>query len=313
MITKFGKRFLTGHVAGISDFSTKDLAIGIGSTAATSSDTKLEFEFYRMPVTLSTIDIQTNETGSTITARDGVTTIAAGQSIYYAIYKSTIPQDVSGVISEIGLYPGLRSSFNSYDSKFITQFDNNLVWSDGTVSPNPLSKSNNTTDPFISKIGDTMVGITSAVSSAKEYKNSLITYDLSGYSVNDSISIAYKKMDTNVSRIRLKFYSSASAYCWIDFTPLSGTGDKIQSLTLNNLYSNVTNPAPDLTSIVSMGVEVTANSSGSTLVYFDGVRINDEDTFDPGYGIISRSILSSPLTKIAGRPVDIEYKLLLGF
>jgi hypothetical protein len=220
---------------------------------------------------------------------------------------------VSGVISEIGLYPGLRSSFNSYDSKFITQFDNNLVWSDGTGAPNPLSKSNNTTEPFTAKIGDTMVGVTSAVSSAKEYKNSLRAYDLSGYSVNDSISIAYKKMDTNVSRIRLKFYSSPTAYCWIDFTPLSGTGDKIQSLTLNNLYSNVTTPAPDLTSITSMGVEVTANSSGSTLVYFDGVRINDEDTFDPGYGIISRSILSSPLTKVTGRPVDIEYKLLLGF
>ena len=29
MITKFGKRFLTSHMAGIVDFATKDLALGI--------------------------------------------------------------------------------------------------------------------------------------------------------------------------------------------------------------------------------------------------------------------------------------------
>jgi hypothetical protein len=48
-------------------------------------------------------------------------------------------------------------------------------------------------------------------------------------------------------------------------------------------------------------------------VYFDGVRVNDEDTFDPTYGLISRSLLTTPLEKKSGRTVDIEYKILLGF
>ena len=60
MITKFGKRFLTSHLAGLVDFTTKDLALGIGSNAVNQlgNDTRLQFEFYRLPATLSSIDIR---------------------------------------------------------------------------------------------------------------------------------------------------------------------------------------------------------------------------------------------------------------
>ena len=308
MITKFGKRFLTSYLSGNNSLAGKELALGIGSTAANikGNDTRLEFEFYRLPVELSSFDVI--QTG---TDADGDPVFA-----YNVVYKSTIPQDISGVVSEIGLYPSGRSSFNNFDSKFITSFTNNFNWSDG--STNPTSQSNTTDSSgnytFLSKIGDTMVGISATSGSAKEYTNSLISYDLSGYSINDTIAIAYKKADNNVSRIRIKFYSSSAAYYYVDFTPDSGTGDKIQSLSLNNLFSNYTASPnlPDPSSITKIGVEVTA-SGGNTLVYFDGIRINDEDTFDPSYGIISRSILSTPLTKKPGRPVDIEYKLQLVF
>jgi len=33
MITKFGKRFLINYLAGNADFSKKEIALGIGSTA----------------------------------------------------------------------------------------------------------------------------------------------------------------------------------------------------------------------------------------------------------------------------------------
>ena len=148
----------------------------------------------------------------------------------------------------------------------------------------------------------------------KEYINSLISDDISGYSINDTISIAYKKADNNVSKIRVKFYSSDLAYYYVDFTPESGTGDKIQSLSLDNLFNNYTAAPnlPDPSSITKIGVETTA-TGGNTTVYFDAIRINDEDTFDPGYGLISRPVLLTPLIKKPGRPVDIEYKLQLEF
>jgi hypothetical protein len=361
MITKFGKRFLTSHMAGMVDFTTKDLALGIGSTTVNSegNDTKLDFEFYRLPATLSSVDIRSaNITGAagngTVITYTADNNFSVGQTIkitgispaqynlssaviasatntqftvtnsstgtytsggyassYSVIYKATIPQDISGVISEVGLYPGSRKSNNNYDSKFITSFDNNLSWTDGAYNPVVFYK----TESFIPKIGDNMIAVTAATSTSKEYTNSNTTFDISGYSVNDSLAVAYKKADSNTSRIRIKFYSSDTAYCWIDFTPESGTGDRIQSSTLNNLFANVSATPPDLTSIIKIGVEVTASAGGSTTVYFDGIRINDEDTFDPYFGLISRSVLTggSILTKPSGRQVDIEYKLALEF
>jgi hypothetical protein len=302
MITKFGKRFLTNYLAGNVDFGQKELAFGIGSTAASADNTRLNFEFYRVPVTIGSIDI--TNTG----------TEQSPVYVYKAVYQATIPQDVAGVISEIALYPASRTSRNNFDSNFITQFDNNLLWTDSDGF-NPLLQLN--TSQLVSKIGENMVYVQTPLSTVKEYTTPLGSLDLSGYSVNDSIAIAYKKADNNVSKIRLKFYSSPTQYCFVDFTPeaMGATPDKIQSTTLNNLFSNTSATAPDFKNIIKLGVEVTANSSGTTTVYFDGIRINDEDTFDANYGMISRSVLTGGdiVTKTSGRQVDIEYKLQLGF
>jgi hypothetical protein len=308
MITKFGKRFLTSYISGINEFVSKELALGIGSIApnAKGNDTRLNFEFYRLPVELSSFNI----------LEDGVDGDGDPVYNYFVTYKSTIPQDVSGVISEIGLYPGDRLSFNNFDSKFITSFTNQFNWFSG--SDNPTSQGNtqdaNGAYTFLSKVSDSMIRVDVTSGQTKEYINSFISNDISGYSINDTIAIAYKKADNNVSKIRVKFYSSDLAYYYVDFTPESGTGDKIQTLTLNNLFSNYTAAPnlPDPSSIIKIGVATTA-SGGNTTVYFDAIRINDEDTFDPGYGLISRSVLSTPLIKKPGRPVDIEYKLQLEF
>jgi len=308
MITKFGKRFLTRYLAGEADILGKELAFGIGSVSPNTkgNDTKLNFEFYRMPVELSSFDIKQN----------GVDADNDPVFEYFITYKSTIPQDVSGVISEVGLYPTSGQSANAFDSKFITSFGNNFNWFSGSLNPESQANTQDATGAytFLSKIGDNMIKVNVTAGQSKEYINSLISDNISGYSINDTIAIAYKKEDNNVSKIRIKFYSSDSAYYFIDFTPESGTGDKLQELSLNNLFSNYTAAPnlPDPSSIIKIGVETTA-SGGNTTVYFDGIRINDEDTFDPGYGLISRSILSTPLIKKPGRPVDIEYKIKLVF
>jgi hypothetical protein len=298
MITKFGKRFLTNYLAGNISFPEKELALGIGNTAANvdGNDTRLEFEFYRVPVKLTSIDIAE----------------VSGSFVYKAVFVATIPQDMAGVVSEIALYPASRTSINNFDSKFISSFENNVLWEDSTGS-NPQIALNDSTYTF--KIGETAVLIQSPLSTAKEYKTATGTLDLSGYSINDSLSIAYKKVDANLSKIRVKFYSSDTHYCYVDFTPASGTGDRIQSASLSTLFSNTSTTPPDFNNIINLGVEVTATSGGTTSVYFDGIRINDEDTFDPSYGMISRSVLTGGdiITKPSGRQVDVEYKLQLGF
>ncbi len=304
MITKFGKRFLINYLAGNADFSKKEIALGIGSTTpnAKGNDTRLEFEFYRLPASISSIDIeQTGVDG------DGDPVFS-----YKAVYQATLPQDVAGVATEIALYPGSRSSKNNFDDRSITLFENNVLWTD-PLGGNPGIQIN--TDTFTAKIGENMVFIQAPASESKEYKLSLNQLDLSGYSTNDSLAIAYKKDDNNISKIRVKFYSSENNYCYADFTPAAGTGDKIQSISLSSLFSNTSTTPPDFANIINLGIEVTAGAGGTTKVYFDGLRINDEDTFDPTYGMISRSVLTGGdiIYKTSGRQVDIEYKLQLGF
>ena len=300
MITKFGKRFLIDFIAGNSNFDSKDLAIGIATGTQlpeADTNTRLGFEIYRMQVSLSSINIES----------DG-----SGGFNYYSIFKTTIPQDISGVITEIGLYPGLRKSINFYDSKFITAFENNILWADSNGDSPALQSNSTDGTTFVSKIGENMVRFNVTQSTSKEYKNTIALLDLSGYSVNDSLTLAYKKADNNTSKIRVKFYSSSSAYYYADFTPSGSNEDKVQSVSMSDLFNNIVG-SPDLTNITSIGIEVTAGSGGNTVVYFDGLRVNDEDTFDPQYGLIARHVLTTPLKKPSGRPVDIEYKLQLEF
>ena len=300
MITKFGKRFLIDFIAGNSNFTSKDLAIGIATGTQLSeadTNTRLGFEIYRMPVSLSSINIES----------DG-----SGGFNYYSIFKTTIPQDISGVVTEIGLYPGFRKSINFYDSKFITAFENNTLWVDSSGNSPGLESNSSDGTTFVSKIGENMVRFNVTQSTSKEYKNTIALLDLSGYSVNDSLTLSYKKADNNTSRIRIKFYSSSSAYYYADLTPSGSNEDKLQSVSMSTVFNNIVG-SPDLTNITSIGVEVTAGSGGNTVIYFDGLRVNDEDTFDPQYGLIARHVLTTPLKKPSGRPVDIEYKLQLEF
>lgn len=287
VITKYGKRFLTGFLAGRDSFNSKTMAFGIDSTAATDIDTRLGFEFYRIPVEFGSTDIQTLNDATT----------------YTVIYKTTIPQDVSGYITEVGIYPEFKDSVSSYDSKFIADFENQLDWTN-----TPSISSNN------SRVGQYTLNMSSNGTSAKEYKSNVQQIDLSGYSVNDSLRLAYYKKDENLSNIIIKFYSSSTDYYSVTITPGSGIGYKISSdILLSNLFLNASTLNVDPTNINQIGIIITPISSTTTSVDMDALRINDEDTFNTDFGLISRSILSTPLMKVSGRQVEVEYRLDLGF
>ena len=143
-----------------------------------------------------------------------------------------------------------------------------------------------------------------SASSSEEYIAQIQQFDISGYSANDSLTLAYNQADTNLSSIKVKLYSSDTSYYMATFNASGAAGNKMQSLNISALTSH-NNPS---TTITKIGVEVVAGA-GDTVVYLDGLRINDEDTFDPTYGMIARDVLSTPLQKKAGKPVDIEATL----
>jgi hypothetical protein len=293
LLTKFGKRYLTQYLAGQSNTNLKDIALGVGSTAATVNDTQLGFEFYKSPVSMSSIDIQTSST--------------TGVSTYGVVYKTTVPVDVAGIINEVGLFPAVSLSSTDYASNSISTFEDNQSWTDSTGA-----YATTTTSPF-PKIGTYYLSIGALTSQSKEYFYNF-NIDVSGYSALDSLTLAYYQSDTNLDYVFVRMYDSNNRYYEIRYPGDSSTGYKVKSLTLNNLYSSgFGSGTPDQTSIVKISCGVKAKASGATAVLFDGMRINDEDSFRTDYGMISRSVLANPITKSLGKQMVIEYRIGLSF
>jgi hypothetical protein len=293
LITKFGKRYLTQYLAGQSNTNLKDIALGIGSTAATVNDTQLGFEFYKSPVSMNSIDIQTSS--------------STGLSTYGVVYKTTLPVDVAGTINEVGLFPSISLGSTDYASNSISTFEDNQSWADSTGAY-PAS----VTTPF-PKIGTSYLSIGAGASQLKEYFYNF-NIDVSGYSALDSLTLAYYQSDTNLDYVFVRMYDSNNNYYEIRYSGELSVGYKIKSLTLNNLYSSGFGlGTPDQTAIVKISCGVKAKSSGATAALFDGMRINDEDSFRTDYGMISRSVLTTPIIKSLGKQMVIEYRLGINF
>jgi len=283
MITLFGKRFLTSFLAGNQSFDKKDMAIGIAKNSEytlENTNSRLGFEFYRLPVKFGGIDINTSVTPTT----------------YTAIFSATLPTNLAGKINEIAIYPGLRTSVNSFDNKFITDFESIYSW-----TPEP------SIDQVNYRIGNSSLIFTSNASATKEYISIVEDFDISGYSNFDTLSFSYKANDANLSSVKVRFYSSDVDYYQFSFTGHS-VGWNIKQLGFASM-SVVGSPSKN--KISKVGIVVTP-SSGTTSICVDGLRVNDEDTFDPTYGMVARANITE-IEKIAGREMLLEYKLDLNF
>lgn len=291
MITLYGKRYLTNFISGNINNSSKDLAIGIDGTVANQTNTRLGFEFYKIPVEFGGTDIYTDSNGIK----------------YFVIYTAYLPEDVSGTIKEIGLYPSQKRSKNNFDSKFLSDFSDPFVWTD-------LNEFNPERDSTGTLIGEDCLTMQSGVGVDNEYLSTISETDFSGYSVNDTIKLSYYKKDNNLSKIKIRFYSSDTAYYEVEIEDNSGTGNRLSSdILISTLLAGANSANPDISKINKIGIVLVPKTSLQTFVNMDGLRINDEDSFDPNYGLIARTVLSTPLIKESGRSVTLEYRVELNF
>jgi hypothetical protein len=294
MITKFGKRFITSYLANGLNFNDKDIAIGIGSTPATVNDTDMQFEFYRSGVFLGSTDIQTNT--------------ATGITTYSVVYKTTLPTDVEGIISEIGIFPSTSVQNTDYSSRYISSFEDTSLWKDSSGNqPEKVS----TPTP---KIGSSYFSVSALSGQSKSYSLDTV-FDISGYGVEDGIKIAFYQTDLNLDYVYVKFYSSPDNYKEIRFAGTSSIGHKVLESSLSSLFNSSfsSSGATDFANITKIEVGAKAKSSGATNVLLDGLRLNDEDKYNTQYGLVSRSVLTEPIVKTLGVEMDIEYKINLGF
>ena len=284
MITKFGKRFLANFVAGNSSFASKEMALGIATDLEyplADTNSRLGFEFYRVPIRQGGIDIDSS----------------VSPVKYTVVYSATIPTNIAGKINEIGIYSGQSYSRNLYDSKFISNFELPYQW-----TPEPEL------DQTDYRVGDSSLIFTSDSTSPQEYTYDLGSMDISGYNPADTICFSFKSNDANLLSLKVRLYSSDTDY--IEFTfDEHDEGYNVKDLSMSD---GVTFGTFNPQSVSKLGVIVVPQGAEAS-VSVDGLRINDEDTFDPEYGLIARAFLDETMVKVIGRESAIEFKLDLSF
>lgn len=278
LITNIGKRHILNYLANKLPDRSRYIGIGIGSTAANVADTKLEFEVNKYKVYTSYIDYSADT----------------------IIMKAELPVQLSATISELGLFPG-SAVMNAYDSKFITFFNNDVVWSNGTYID----------DSANSKINKTSFKIASNAGAAVLAKSSNLSSDMTGYSNDDSISIAFYENDANLDYIDLILYSSNNDYYTYRIEGAGAAGHRVVQIPFSSIVNQSNATGSPTLLVESFGLRIKANTSTNTEVDFDGIRVNDNDTFVEENGIISRAVLSTPIQKEFGSLLDIEYRLVI--
>ena len=276
IITNIGKRHILNYLADKVTDRSRYIGIGIGSATPTSADYKLQFEINKYQVYTSTIDYSSN----------------------VIIMKAQLPLQLAATISELALFPGVSTS-RAAEDRVITFFNNDASWTNGSY----ISESAN------SKINNTSFQIESSNGAIVTSSSTDIPFDISGYSTDDSISIAFKQNDGNLQYIDISFSSSDTDYYKYRINGTSVIGHRIVEVPLVDFFANPVGDPKD--SISKISITVKANASTSTSVDFDGMRINDNDTYIQETGAISRAALINPIVKEFGRILDLEYRLVI--
>lgn len=276
VITTEGKRLITRYLAGQSKSLGEAIGLGVGATAATAADVRLTFEVARVAVDLKNADYTNN----------------------VVVYKGTLPQDDVYQIYEMGLWSQNSNVLAAgFESRSLTTFD--LI-----VEP----WTNVTADAVNVRTSADAAKVTVTASATVSVRNASVQMDLSGYSGNDQVNLAFYKPDNNIAGITFAFEDQTTG------GTLKSPEQVITGLPVGYNIISVAKSAFTQTGTISWasinryGVDVRASATGSS-VTLDSIRIEDTDTVNRDYVLISHSVLGAPLVKTSSAPMDVEYAL----
>lgn len=274
LLTTEGKRLILRYLAGQSPSLGGAIGLGVSSVAATVNDAVMGFEIERITVNLKNADYTNN----------------------VVLFKGTIEQDSAFSIYEAGLWSTAANDLSGeFDSKLLSLFDTELeAWTNVTV------------DTTANRTGPDAVRVTASASSTTSPRLD-VEMDLSGYSANDTFYLAFSKPNNNINTIKLIFedvVSGGSLYLTKTVSALP-TGYNILAFRKGDFTSSGTISWDNIT---RMGFDVTAGGTGSYVI-LDGLRIEDLDTPNQDFVLVSHTVLGSPLVKTSTAPMDVEYAL----
>lgn len=280
MISTEGKTYIKRYIAGLSPSIAQSIAFGIGGKAEAVGDTKLQFEVDRMDILLTSYDFVANK----------------------LIFKASLPEEFVGTIYEVALFSTPSNALaGDFDSRVISTFDSQTEdWVDvGTLLESSYSTIN-------ARIGSDSLRQAPVASGTKTDILREISMDLSGYSGADKFVLAFNNGNAFASTVRIRFMTDNTNYYDAIFSTSPTTG--YQVLEVAKASANAVG-TPTWANITEIRAITTATAGGAAQVDFDGLRIDDSDTVNSDYVMVSRELLSSPFVKEAGRTQEIEFAL----
>lgn len=273
MITAKGRTFIKRYLAGQSGTLVGAISVGIGDAATTLNDARMQFEFARVPVTVTDYDFVNDQ----------------------LIFKGTLSEEVEGTVYEVGIWTSeVNSAAGNQESRIITTFDSETEdWDIETF------------DTANTRIGIDSLKHTPVASAVSASVLTGITLDLGDFTSLDTFVAAYFIANANTASVKIRLRTDAANY--YEFTVNSPTaGYKFSTFTKG---SATVVGVPNWSDISEVEIVTTATAGGSASVQYDGLRIEDVDSIAPEYGLIARFVPTTPIVKVEGIVQDIEYAL----
>ena len=282
-LTLLGRSNALNTMLGLTQSFASTLGIGIDSTANTigsfHNKTDLGFSVGKYPVLSSSL------------GTDGTKDLL--------VYTSRINDTSKYNITELGLFSNQLSVISDLNTLTLFNFE----------SGDPIKERVGTTDYYLSdsdsyaevatfelnnensRIGSYSVKLPASKTIFMDELN----LNLSSFYASDSLVLAYYA--SAAMTVTLKFYNDTN---YKDYVFTAGAaGYFVQSIvkgTTSIDWSNITK------------VEITTNDGGFAIL--DGLKISKFKATDSVDGLLSRVVLSTPISKEAGSIIDIEYNLI---
>ena len=275
VITTDGKKSILQYLAGTNRDWASHMVIGSINTAATTSDQTLYYEVARSPINLKSF----SSTSPNL------------------IVKSTFEPYFAANIYEVGIYPASNSAtFGVRNDLIINDFSSQSAWTDSGSAITGQWTEYLAQSPTSPRIG--MYSLT--VPSNKTYTNSSTYFDLRSYTTVDTLDLLLGPITTtsDPKNFTVKFTNSAGDYASLVYSLSANVNWQVKSLALTS----------DILNLKSISQIDITTASGLT-VKIDAMKINIAAEVDETNSLVSRSIPTTPIAKIYGAPLEIEYYL----
>ena len=279
MITANGELHIKRYMAKYVPSIAQSVAIGIGTRAESTVDTRLDFEVGRADITLTAFDFANDQ----------------------LVFKAPMPEDFGGVVNEVAIYSTSANEVaGGYGSQMITSFDSDSeIWIDPVSLAASAFSTNNT------RLGNDSLRQNPAASASMTAAQQDIFLDLGGYSGADKFLLALNAENNFTSNIRVQFMTDTANYYYVDFGSQSA-GYHIKEVAKAAASVQGT---PDWSDISELRITTTSTAGGSAAVTLDGLRIEDEDSINTDYVMVARKVLAAPFVKQEGKIQNIEFRM----